>query len=110
MSKTEYAKYNRVHFRSSEDREMGINTFIEFFKSIKEEEGKEMNGHIILRSMSEPQEAIVLTFWKTKHDMDRFYSGENRSLANLVEKVKPLFEKMPERTDYAVSELLFVRG
>jgi hypothetical protein len=26
-------------------------------------------------------------------------------LANLVERAKPLFEKMPERTDYAVSGL-----
>jgi hypothetical protein len=39
--------------------------------------------------------------------MDKFYSTQNKALANLVERAKPLFEKMPERTDYAVSELSF---
>lgn len=37
--------------------------------------------------------------------MDRFYSRQNSTLANLVKRAKPLFEKMLERTDYAVSEL-----
>jgi hypothetical protein len=37
--------------------------------------------------------------------MDKFYSPQNKALADLVERSKPLFEKMPERTDHAVSEL-----
>jgi heme-degrading monooxygenase HmoA len=102
MSGAKYAKYNKVRFKSSEDRENGIQMFNEFFKT---KEKEKMIGHIILESLSDPKEAIVLTFWETREDMDRFYSQQNSSLANLVERAKPLFEKMPERTDYAVSGL-----
>jgi heme-degrading monooxygenase HmoA len=102
MSGAKYAKYNKVRFKSSEDRKNGIQMFNEFFKTIEKEK---MTGHIMLESLSDPKEAIVLTFWETREDMDRFYSQQNSSLANLVERAKPLFEKMPERTDYAVSGL-----
>jgi hypothetical protein len=79
--------------------------FTEFFSSIKKEElGKEMKGHIILESASDIQESIILTFWETREEMDKFYSIQNKGLANLVDRAKPLFEKMPERTDYTVSE------
>ena len=105
MSGTKYAKYNKVRFKSSEDRENGIQMFNEFFKTIEKEKEQKMTGHIILESLSDPKEAMVLTFWETREDMDRFYSQQNSSLANLVERAKPLFEKMPERTDYAVSGL-----
>jgi hypothetical protein len=37
--------------------------------------------------------------------MDKFYSPQNKALDSLVERATPLFEKMPERTDYTVSEL-----
>src|SRR5437773_2059716 len=104
MSENKYAKHNRARFKSSESREEAIRMFNEFFANI-EKENREMKGHIILESMSDPQEAIVLTFWETKDEMDRFYSLQNSSLTNLVERIKPLFEKMPERTDYAVSEI-----
>jgi heme-degrading monooxygenase HmoA len=103
MSSTGYAKYNMVRFKSSEARGDGIQIFREFFASIKKEV-REMKGHAILESMSDPQDAIVLTFWEKKDEMDSFYSAPSGSLANLVERVKPLFEKMPERIDYAVSE------
>lgn len=105
MSGAKYAKHNNVRFKSSEDRENGIQMFNEFFKTIEKDNEQKMTGHIILESLSDPKEAIVLTFWETREDMDRFYSQQNSSLANLVERAKPLFEKMPERTDYAVSGL-----
>ena len=80
--------------------------FTEFFGNIRREElGKEMRGHIILDSISDVRESIILTFWETREDMDKFYSQYNEALASLVQRAKPLFEKMPERTDYAVSEL-----
>jgi len=80
--------------------------FVEFFGIIKKQElGKEMRGHIILDSESRPLESIILTFWETREDMDKFYSPENTALANLVERARPLFERMPERTDYTVPEL-----
>jgi hypothetical protein len=101
-----YSKHNKVRFKSLEDRDKGRTMFAEFFNSIKKEEfGKYMKGHIILESTGNIQESIILTFWETREDMDKFYSMQNRGLANLVERAQPLFEKMPERTDYTVSEL-----
>jgi hypothetical protein len=101
-----YSKHNKVRFKSLEDRDKGRMMFAEFFNSMKKEEfGKYMKGHIILESTGDIQESIILTFWETREDMDKFYSMQNRGLANLVERAKPLFEKMPERTDYTVSGL-----
>jgi heme-degrading monooxygenase HmoA len=109
MPKIKYVKHNKVRFKSLENRDKGTKMFIEFFGSIrKEDAGKEMRGHIILDSTSDLQESIILTFWETREDMDKFYSLQNKALANLVERAKPLFEKMPERTDHAVSELSFM--
>ncbi len=106
MLNIKYSKHNRVRFNSLEEREKGRKMFTEFFSSIRKDEiGKEMRGHIILNSTSDFQESIVLTFWETREEMDKFYSPRNKALASLVERAKPLFEKMPERTDYAVSEL-----
>jgi heme-degrading monooxygenase HmoA len=105
-SNIKYSKHNRVLFNSLEERDKGRKMFTEFFSSIRKEElGKEMRGHIILDSTSDFRESIVLTFWEAREDMDKFYSPQNKALASLVERAKPLFEKMPERTDYAVSEL-----
>jgi hypothetical protein len=106
MPSIKYVKHNKVHFKSLENRDKGTRMFIEFFDSIrKEHAGKEMRGHLILDGISDLQESIVLTFWETKEDMDKFYSPQNKALADLVERSKPLFEKMPERTDHTVSEL-----
>jgi heme-degrading monooxygenase HmoA len=104
MSGNKYAKHNKVRFKSSEDREDGIKMFIEFFETIEKDKEQKMKGHIIMENMSDLKEVIVLTFWETKEEMDRFYSPQNSSLGKLVERAKRLFEKMPERTDYAVSE------
>jgi hypothetical protein len=46
-----------------------------------------------------------LTFWGSKVDMDNYYSNGNSSLSSLVEEVKPMFEKMPERITYNVVSL-----
>jgi heme-degrading monooxygenase HmoA len=109
MPKIKYVKHNKVRFKSLENRDKGTKMFIEFFGSIRKEDAeKEMRGHMILDSTSDLQESIVLTFWETREDMDKFYSPQNKALANLVERAKPLFEKMPERTDHAVSELSFM--
>jgi hypothetical protein len=49
-------------------------------------------------SLNGPSESIVLTFWKTKKDMDSFYqTADNRALSELVEKLKSVFEQPPER-------------
>lgn len=80
--------------------------FIDFFKGIKKKNAEiRMKGYVILESTRNARESIVLTFWATEEDMQKFYSPDNTILAGLVESAKPLFEKMPERTDYFVPEL-----
>ena len=105
-SNIRYSKHNKVRFKSLEDRDKGRTMFTDFFNNIKKEEpGKDMKGHNILESANDIQESIILTFWETREDMDRFYSTQNEALASLVERAKPLFEGMPQRTDYTVSDL-----
>jgi hypothetical protein len=60
-------------------------------------------GFLVMDNMKDTQESIALTFWETKEDMDAFYHPNNKTLANLVETAKPLFEQMPERNDYQIS-------
>jgi hypothetical protein len=35
--------------------------------------------------------------------MENYYSKYNNILSDLVEKVKPIFEQMPERSDYKIA-------
>lgn len=35
---------------------------------------KGLRGIVVMHSMSDEQESVVLTFWETKEDMDAFYS------------------------------------
>jgi hypothetical protein len=35
--------------------------------------------------------------------MEKYYSKDKKILSDLVEKVKPMFEQMPERSDYKIS-------
>jgi hypothetical protein len=110
MPNIKYVKHNSVRFKSVEDRKAGTRMFVKFFDTIgKEDTGKEMEGHIILNNTSNLQESIVLTFWKTKEDMDMFYSPKNKALASLVERAMSLFDRAPQRTDYIVSEISFMK-
>lgn len=59
-------------------------------------------GYTILENDEDTNETLVLTFWKSKEDMDNYYSNTNYSLSNLVQEVKPMFEKMPERISYNI--------
>lgn len=85
-------------------RENASTTFREFFASIH---GKVsgLKGYTILENSDDNNETLVLTFWGSKADMDNYYSNGNSSLSNLVEEVKPMFEKMPERITYNVMSL-----
>jgi hypothetical protein len=65
-----------------------------------------MKGFSIMNDSQDPQESIVLTFWETKEYMDAFYQPDNQVLSNLVEKLKPLFEEIPERKDYRLLYLV----
>jgi hypothetical protein len=35
--------------------------------------------------------------------MEKYYSRDNNILSELVEKVTPMFEQMPERSDYKIT-------
>ena len=59
---------------------------------------------MVMDSLEDPSESIVLTFWETKEDMNKFYQADNHLLSDLVEKLKPSFEKLLERKGYRVSD------
>lgn len=54
------------------------------------------------KNIENDRETIVLTFWETREDMETYYSKDNNILSDLVEKVKPMFEQMSERSDYKI--------
>ncbi|HSA75084.1 MAG TPA: hypothetical protein VLE21_02735 [Candidatus Nitrosocosmicus sp.] len=64
-----------------------------------------MKGFIVMDSLEDPSESIVITFWETKEDMDKFYHADNHLLSDLVEKLKPIFGALPERRSYQISDL-----
>ncbi len=100
-----YVKYNRVRVKQDK-REESTKSILGFFKEIQEI-ANEMKGFVVMDSLDDPSELIVLTFWETKKDMDKFYQTDNRILSALVEKLKPVFEELPERKYYQVSGLRF---
>jgi heme-degrading monooxygenase HmoA len=97
-----YVKHNRVKLKTGK-REETTKVLLEFFKEV---EGKAtgMRGFVVMDGIQDLQESIVLTFWETKEDMDAFYQPDNRTLSNLVEKLKPSFEEPPIRKDYQIAK------
>jgi heme-degrading monooxygenase HmoA len=57
-----------------------------------------------LENVENNRETIVVTFWETREDMENYYSKYNNILSDLVEKVKSIFEQMPERSDYKIAQ------
>ncbi|HSF49283.1 MAG TPA: hypothetical protein VLA74_00860 [Nitrososphaeraceae archaeon] len=55
-----------------------------------------------MENIENDREIIVLTFWETIEDIEKYYSKGNDILFNLVEKVKPMFVQMPERSEYKI--------
>ena len=56
-----------------------------------------------MENIEKDRETIVLTFWENREDMEKYYSRDNNILSELVEKVTPMFEQMPERSDYKIT-------
>ena len=56
-----------------------------------------------MENIENDRETIVLTFWKNRKDTENYYSKDNKILSDLVDKVKPMFEQMPERLDYKIA-------
>ena len=97
----EYIKHNRVRLKEGSQKKV-TEIFKEFFEDIKETV-KGLKGFAILENIENDRETIVLTFWETREDMEKYYSKDNNILSRLVEKVKPMFEQMPERSDYKIA-------
>ena len=98
----QYVKYNKVLVKQGK-RDDSTKAILEFFKEVQTQESK-MKGFIVMDSLEDSSESIVLTFWETKEDMDNFYQADNRLLSGLVNKLKPSFETLPERRGYQVSD------
>lgn len=98
----QFIKYNKVLVKPGK-RDDSSKAILEFFRVVQTQENK-MKGFIVMDSLEDPSESIVLTFWETKEDMDEFYQKDNHLLSELVEKLKPSFEIMPERKSYQVSD------
>ena len=97
-----YVKYNKVLVKQGK-RNDSTKAILEFFKEVQTQESK-MTGFVVMDSLEDSSESIVLTFWGSKEDMDSFYQPGNHLLSGLVEKLKPSFKILPERRDYKVSD------
>ena len=98
---SEYIKHNRVRLKEGSQTKV-TEIFTEFFENIKRTI-KGLKGYAILENIENDREIIVLTFWETREDMENYYSKDSKILSDLVEKVKPMFEQMPERSDYKIT-------
>ena len=92
----EYIKLNRVRLKAASQKKV-TEIFKEFFEDIKGTI-KGLKGYAILENIENDRETIVLIFWENKEDMENYYSKRNKILSDLVDKVKPMFEQMPERS------------
>ena len=97
----EYIKHNRVRIKEGSQKNV-TQIFKEFFEDIKGTV-KGLKGYAILENIENYRETIVLTFWEAREDMENYYSKDNNILYDLVNKVKPMFEQMPERSDYKIA-------
>lgn len=100
MNTINFLKLNRVRLRDGM-RDKATTKFKEFFANIQGNVNG-FKGYTILENDEDTNEMLVLTFWKSKEDMDNYYFNTNYSLSNLVQEVKPMFEKMPERISYNI--------
>ncbi len=100
-SSLEYIQHNRVRLKEGSQKKV-TEIFKEFFEDIKGTV-KGLKGYAILENIENDRETIVLTFWDNREDMEKYYSKDNKILSDLVEKVKPMFEQMPERSDYQIA-------
>jgi hypothetical protein len=64
---------------------------------------KGFKGYLLRESLKDPPSIVNITFWDTKEDMNSYYNGLNYS--GFLEKVKPLLEELPEKSESAYSIL-----
>ena len=99
MCEFKYIKHNKARFKPDK-REEGIKILSNFFNEY-ENQIKGFKGFIIMNSADDSQETIALTFWETKEDMDT-YKLNNKWFNIITERIKPLFEQLPERSNYTL--------
>ncbi|WP_458743905.1 antibiotic biosynthesis monooxygenase [Candidatus Nitrosocosmicus sp. T] len=71
----QYIKYNKVLLKPGK-RNHSTKVILEFFREVQTQENK-MKGFIVMDSLEDPSESIVLTFWENKEDMNNFYQADN---------------------------------
>lgn len=93
-----YIKHNKARFKTGK-REEGTKILTNFFNEYKNQI-KGLKGFIIMNNVENTQETIALTFWETKEDMDTYHKLNNKWFSIITERIKPLFEELPERSNY----------
>ena len=93
-----YVKHNKARFILGKRTE-GLRILQDFFTE-NQYDIKGLTGYIIMKSEDEAQEAIALTLWKSKEDMDSYHSMKNTFFAKITEKIKPFFEQLPVRSNH----------
>jgi heme-degrading monooxygenase HmoA len=101
LHNVKYVKRNDVRLKPGKTEE--FNKILLQFLGNLEGKVKGLTGSAVMNRTSDENEIIVLTLWATEHDMEVFYHPSNRAFSKFVDRVSPLFESEPERTDYAVS-------
>ena len=86
----QYVKYNKVLLKPGK-RDHSTKTILEFFKKVQAQESK-MKGFIVMDSLEDPSESIVLTFWETKEEMDNFYQIDNHLLSIWLKNLNPFLK------------------
>jgi len=95
-----YITHNKARFKIGK-REEGTKILADFFNEYKNQING-LKGFIIMNNIVDLQETIALTFWETKEDMDVYHKLNNKWFKIITERIKPLFERLPERSDYTV--------
>lgn len=98
-----YAKVNVVHLKKGKRRQ-NTGYLKEFFEQINKKV-KGMRGFIVMDSLENTQETIVITLWESKESMDEYYRADNKLLSDFVLKSAANFESSPVRKDYEITDL-----
>ncbi len=95
-----FVKLNRVRSRVGL-REQNKKTLLDFLASLENLPNKPEN-YMVLDNLADEQETVVLTFWKSREQMNDFYRPDNEVLAGFVNGTKQFMEQPPQRSDYEV--------
>jgi quinol monooxygenase YgiN len=100
-------KHNKARFMPGKRTE-GLRILQDFFTE-NQYDIKGLTGYIIIKSEDDAQEAIALTFWKSKEDMDSYHSRKTTFFAKITEKIKPFFEQPPVRSNHHLVDMKTMR-